>query len=374
MQVKIEKLDNFGRGITHINNKICFVEKALPDEVVDIEITKDKSKYQEAKIINIIKSSKDRIKVDCPYYDLCGGCNLRHLSYEKENEFKENKVKEIINHIGKLNIKVNNIIYDNEYNYRNKVTFHKSNNKIGYYEKNTRNVINIDKCLLLDDLINNNIKNIHTKDNEIIIRSSNNSKELLINDNNQIITTIKDKKYYLSKDSFFQINKYLTKTLYDLVRKNIDKKYNKCLDLYCGIGSIGIYINDLVNEVIGIDYNQSNINDANNNKVLNNIENISFICDKVENRIDSFNDIDLIIVDPPRAGLDNKTKEYIKRINPEKLIYVSCDPVTLARDLSDLNDKYNIKEITPVNMFPRTYHCESLTILENNKKRRDKNE
>jgi len=363
MQVKIEKLDNFGRGITHINNKICFVEKALPDEVVDIEITKDKSKYQEAKIINIIKSSKDRIKVDCPYYDLCGGCNLRHLSYEKENEFKENKVKEIINHIGKLNIKVNNIIYDNEYNYRNKVTFHKSNNKIGYYEKNTRNVINIDKCLLLDDLINNNIKNIHTKDNEIIIRSSNNSKELLINDNNQIITTIKDKKYYLSKDSFFQINKYLTKTLYDLVRKNIDKKYNKCLDLYCGIGSIGIYINDLVNEVIGIDYNQSNINDANNNKVLNNIENISFICDKVENRIDSFNDIDLIIVDPPRAGLDNKTKEYIKRINPEKLIYVSCDPVTLARDLSDLNDKYNIKEITPVNMFPRTYHVECVGVL-----------
>ena len=140
MKVTIEKLDNFGRGITHIKNKICFVDNALPGEVVEIEITKEKSKYIEAKSISIAELSKDRIEVDCPYYDICGGCSLRHLKYAKENEFKEQKVKELLKHIGKLDIKVNDIITGPENNYRNKVTFHKSKNKIGYYQKGTRNI------------------------------------------------------------------------------------------------------------------------------------------------------------------------------------------------------------------------------------------
>ena len=364
MHVKIDKLDNFGRGITYINNKICFVDNALPGEVVEIEITKEKSKYLEARVINVIESSPDRVKVDCSYYDICGGCNLRHLSYQKENEFKKEKVQELINHIGKLNVKVNNIVYGPENNYRNKVTFHSSKNKIGYYEKGTKNIISFDNFLLLDNLINDNIKNIKYSPKDIVIRTSNDGKEILMKDDSSIITSIGDKKYYVSRDSFFQVNKYLTKNLYDLIRNNIDKKYNKCLDLYCGTGTIGIYISDLVNEIIGIDYNESNINDANKNKELNNITNISFICDKVENKIDTFKDIDLVIVDPPRAGLDNKTKKYLNEINSERIIYVSCDPATLSRDLKDLSVNYNILNVTPVNMFPRTYHVESLTLLE----------
>ena len=363
MEVEIKKLDNFGRGITHINNKICFVENALPGEIVDIEVLKEKPKYIEAKAISVINASKDRVEVDCPYYDKCGGCSLRHLNYQKENEFKEQKVEELLNHIGKLNIKVNKIVSGPENNYRNKVALHNSKNIIGYYEKNTRNIIKIDSCLLLDDKINKILPDIKSNDKEIVIRVSNDSKELLI-DNNNIITNIGDKKYFLSKDSFFQVNKFLTKDLFDLIRKSINKKYHTCLDLYCGTGSIGIYISDLVDKVIGIDNNKSNIRDAKKNIKLNNINNIEFICDNVENKINSFNNIDLIIVDPPRNGLDSKTKKYLKEINPERILYVSCDPATLARDLNDLNNNYNIIEVTPVNMFPRTYHCESVCILE----------
>lgn len=364
MRVKIEKLDNFGRGITYLNNRICFVENALPGEIVDIDIIKEKSKYIEAKVVSIIEPSKDRIKVDCPYYDLCGGCSLRHLSYEKENLFKEEKVKDLLNHIGKLNVKVNSIISGPENNYRNKVTFHKSKGKIGYFAKGTKNIIPIDNCLLLDKVINNNIKNIKAESNEIVIRSSNDSSEVLMNGNNSIITSIGDKKYYLSKNSFFQVNKYLTKELYDLVRKAIHKPYKTCLDLYCGTGTIGIYISDLVDSVIGIDYSESNIKDANRNIELNNTNNISFICDKVENKIDTFKDVNLVIIDPPRAGLDSKTIKYLIEINPEKIIYVSCDPATLSRDLKELNSKFNILEVTPVNMFPRTYHVECISVLE----------
>lgn len=366
MKVRIDKLDNFGRGITYIDNKICFIDNALPNELVEIEITKDKAKYYEAKVIEYYEVSPNRIKVDCPYYESCGGCSLRHLEYKEENKFKEEKVKELLKHIGKLDVKVNSIIYGPENNYRNKVTLHKSKGKIGYFVKGTKNIIPIDNCLLLDEVINNNIKNIKDDSNEIVIRSSNDSKELLMNDNDYFITSIGDKKYYLSKNSFFQVNKFLTKDLYDLIRKAINKNYLNCLDLYCGTGTIGIYISDLVDSVIGIDYSESNIKDANKNVKLNNINNISFICDKVENKIDTFKNIDLVIVDPPRSGLDNKTKKYLMEINPERIIYVSCDPATLARDLKELNTNFDILEVTPVNMFPRTYHCESITVLEKN--------
>ena len=363
MKVKIEKLDNFARGITYLNNKICFVDNALPNEVVEIEITKEKAKYLEAKVINYLEISPDRIDIDCPYYDLCGGCNLRHLSYDKENEYKQNKAKDLLIHMGKIDTKVNDIIYGDDKNYRNKVTFHSDDKDIGYYEKGTNKIISIDKCLLLDNGINKVISSLKPMGEDIIIRTSNDSKKILINEGN-ITTSVGDKKYYLSKDSFFQVNKYLTEKLYDLVRDGINKKYNNCLDLYCGTGSIGIYISDLVKNVIGVDYSKSNIDDALKNKELNNVNNIEFICDKVENRIDSFKDIDLIIVDPPRSGLDDKTRKYLKSINPDRIIYISCDPITLARDLRDLNDCYRVLEVTPINLFARTYHVESVTVLE----------
>ena len=193
---------------------------------------------------------------------------------------------------------------------------------------------------------------------------------LIINDkyytnDKVILTSIGNKKYLESINSFFQVNNTLTKDLYNEVLINVkDKNYKKVLDLYCGTGTIGIYIKDYVDSVIGIDYNKSNVEDAIKNVELNSLDNIEFICDKVENRINEFKDIDLVIVDPPRAGLDNKTKEYLKKINSKEIIYVSCDPMTLARDIKDLSDTYKIKYIKPFNMFPRTYHCESVTVLE----------
>ena len=362
MQVKIEKLDNFGRGIAFINKKICFIDNALPDEIVDIEILKEKKKYLEAKVIKYITTSNKRIDVDCPYYDRCGGCQLRHLSYEEENIYKENKVKELLQHIGNINPRINKIVYGNEYNYRNKVTLHNKDNKIGKNNLKSNEIIEIKECKILDERINKELDKINSNNDEIIIKTINDSKNISIN-NETIITNIGNKNYYLSKDSFFQVNKYLTKELYDLVKKAIDKKYNNCLDLYCGTGTIGIYISDLVSNIIGIDYNESNINDAIRNKEINNVDNIEFICNKVENCIDKFNNIDLVIVDPPRSGLDKKTIEYLKIINSKKIIYVSCDPATLSRDLKELNTNYNIVEVTPVNMFPRTYHVETVSVL-----------
>ena len=396
MKVRIEKLDHFGRGITFIDGKICFVEHALPNEIVELEIVKETKKYILGKAVDYLETSPDREIEKCKYFNVCGGCNLEHYNYVKENEYKQEKVKELITKFAKLDIKVNDIIYDTEKNYRNKITLHGKDKKLGLYKKETNELIEITNCNLVDKRINDIIpilQELATENDieEVIIRVSNDSEKLMvkikgevsninslkdidvliINDkvltnSNRIITSIGSKKYYVSVDSFFQVNKTLTTKLYDEVKNIVEEvKPNRVLDLYCGTGTIGIYVSEHTNEVIGVDYSKSNIEDANKNKELNDIKNISFINDKVENVIDSFeSNIDLIIVDPPRAGLDPKTIEHLKRINPTTIIYVSCDPSTLARDLKELSNDYNVKYVQPFNMFPRTYHVECVSLLE----------
>lgn len=393
MEVKIEKLDNFGRGITYLNDKICFVENAYPEEVVEIEIIKENKKIIEAKAVNIIKKSNSRVESLCPYSKTCGGCNFSSLKYEDELKYKTTKVKDLILKFTGLENIVEDTSYINEYNYRNKIILHGKDNKLGLYEESTNTIVEIDKCLLVNNKINEIIKVLKEENisiEEALVKTSNDEKQvlvsikgqikntsrlkelsnvLIINDkleteSSSIITNIGKYKFYESVNSFFQINKDLTEKLYDEAL-NVVKvvKPNKLLDLYCGTGTIGIYVSEYANEIIGIDYNESNIKDANKNKELNNLNNIKFICDKVENQIDSFKNIDMIIVDPPRKGLDPKTKEYLNLIKAKHLVYISCDPVTFARDLNDLKENYNIEYIKPFNMFPKTYHVENVAYL-----------
>lgn len=394
MKLKIEKLDNFGRGITYDDDKIVFVSNALPSEEVDIVITKSNKKYYEGFINKYYSESKYRCSSDCYKYVDCGGCSLRHMSYSLENEFKENKVKDILSKFGGIDKSVvQNICYSTMNNYRNKVVLHGKNGLLGLYREDTKEIIQIDSCLLLNNKINDIIAVLNSINKNILsvtIKTSNDLEHslvsingeiddtqklleicdvLIINGNvltkeNSILTSVGDKKFYLSCESFFQINTTLTKDLYDKVYSYLkDSKSLNVLDLYCGTGTIGIYISDLCSSIVGVDYNRSNIDDANRNKVLNSINNISFICDKVENVIDSFSNIDVVIVDPPRSGLDKKTIKYLLKILAENIIYVSCDPVTLARDLKELSSYYDVVSVTPFNMFPRTYHVECVSFL-----------
>ena len=396
MEVKIEKLDNFGRGITYINNKICFVENALPNELVEIEIIKENKKLIEAKTIKIINPIDYRVNSICPYYEKCGGCNFANIKYEEELKYKTNKVKDLITKYTGLNNVVKDISYVNEYSYRNKVILHGKNNQLGLYEEKSNKIVEIDKCLLVNSKINeliNILKEENISIEEALIKTSNDEKQvlvsikgqiknidrlknncnvLIINDKletieSSIITNIGKYKFYESEKSFFQINKDLTEKLYDEAL-NVVKEVNpnRLLDLYCGTGTIGIYVSEYAKEIIGIDYNKSNILDANKNKKLNNLNNIEFICDKVENQIENFKEIDMIIVDPPRKGLDQKTIDYLKQIKAKYIVYISCDPVTFARDLKELKDVYDIEYIKPYNMFPKTYHVENVAKLKLN--------
>ena len=384
--VRIEKLDHFGRGIAKVNNIPIFVENSLIGEEVEILITKEKKNYMEGVVIDYIKKSPLRVKSNCPYYDKCGGCDLLHLSYIEQLKYKENKVKEIIKKFSGLEC-INNIVSSKQFNYRNKITLQVKNG-IGYFQKKSNDIINIDNCLLVDNKINeiiNKLKKIDVSDvKKIVVRVTNlesmvvfygkiNLKidldvdTIIINDkvfkgNGYIREEINDFKFIISPTSFFQVNNIGMINIYNKVLEYVDG--GNVLDLYCGTGTIGIYVSKKANKVLGIELNKEAIKDALINKKLNNINNIDFISGDVGTILSENNfKADIIIVDPPRAGLDNKSIDNIIKIKPKKIVYVSCDPVTLARDLNILKEKYDVIEITPFDMFGNTYHVECVCLL-----------
>lgn len=365
--VNIIDLDHFGRGIGKINNKIIFIPYSLLGETVKAKIITDKKKYSEGILIEIIKASAKRVNSLCNYYPFCGGCQLLHLDYTEQLLFKENKIRNIFNRYGLNDVSINKIIFnDKQFNYRNKVTLHEKNDKYGYYQEKTNDLIEIDKCLLLDDKINNIIKTINGKNN-IIIRSNGN--EVTTDSNQKVMHTIVNKDFLVSNNSFFQVNDGVTELLYNkIVEYSNPNKNDIVLDLYCGTGTIGIFMSDYVKKVIGIEISNDAVINANENMKLNNISNIDFIRGDagIEAKKLSINP-NIIIIDPPRCGLTIETINTILDLNPQKIIYVSCDPMTLVRDLNILKEKYNILEVTPFDMFPNTYHVECITLLNRKK-------
>ena len=388
--LEIENFNHDFKGISKINGKIIFVKDALPGEMVEIKITKEKKSYSEAIVTNYIRTSKDRIKPKCKYFGFCGGCDIMNMNYLNQLKCKEDKINNIIKKYIKKNVKINSIIFDNDIEYRNKIKFQISN-KVGLFKNNSYEVIEIDNCKIADKKINQcipylnkldlkKIKNItcRTAQNKlmIIIETKNKNDNLdlspilniadsiyiddkhIYNDKT-ILEKLDDFEYIISPKSFFQINKKVCLKLYKKIKDYVGEN-NKILDLYCGCGSIGIFISKN-NEVLGVEINKSAINDANKNKDLNKLNKINFICG--DSALENDFKPNIIIVDPPRSGLNDKTIKKINNLKPEKLIYVSCNPMTLVRDLNKLN-LFEIIEITPFDMFPNTKHCESLCLLE----------
>lgn len=401
-QINITKLDHQGRGIGKINDKIVFVNKAYPDEIVDIKIIDDKKNYSEAEVVNYIQKSKNRIENICPHFINCGGCTFIDLKYEEQLNYKEEKIKELAVR-NQIQTKINPIIKsESQFYYRNKVIFH-IRKELGYYKNKTYQIEPIEKCHIVNQKINDALNIIKKEINyhnlkDITIRYSENKDELMLILDGHLLSSefdtlkqtfstiivqkgnkeniifgdgfIKEKlnKYVfkISPTAFFQVNTKQTEILYNKVLEYIEpKKTDIVLDLYCGTGTIGLYISEYCQKVIGIELNKEAIQDAKENAELNNITNIEFIASDTNYINTITKEIpNKIIVDPPRSGLTNKVIEYLIKTNPEKIVYVSCDPVTLMRDLKLLSEKFNIEEITPVDMFPNTYHVECVILLQ----------
>ena len=389
---KVLKQDYFGDGIVKLNDKNVFVSKALKDDVIKMELTDIKANFSRARITELVSLSPEREEVKCLYYNECGGCHILHQKYFNQLEFKVRKVKEILKHQAGIdfNLTIDDIVYEDRYNYRNKVVLH----DLGFYKRESNNVVKIDKCLLLNDRINDVIAILIKRSlvpKEVMIRVSNFGEMLVvinghidndildllrkrvtvlfyngkfITDRKFIIEKIDNYKFKISTKSFFQVNYLVMMDMYRYITSLVRKvESKKVLDLYCGTGTIGILISKYVDSVIGIEVIEEAFLDCNYNKEINGIDNISFFCAKVSDKINDFKDIDLIIVDPPRSGLDRVTIDSIMTIGAKNIIYTSCDISTFARDINILKEKYSIISIKLFDMFANTYHVECVTLL-----------
>lgn len=430
-----------GEGIAKIDNYTIFINGAIKGEKIKALIIKVNSSHAFGKIVEIIEKSSSRVESDCNTYKRCGGCNLRHMTYENTLKLKQNIVQNLINKELKTEIEVKETIgMENPYNYRNKVQFpvgyNKSNELVkGVYANRSHEVIETKGCFIQNkeseeiadfiiefmkrhritayDEVNRSgiVRHIMVKigiiTNEIMCVIIVNQKELpkeqqlvkeLVNKFSNIKTIVKninnqntnvilgntninlygqgyiyDKLgeyiFEISPLSFYQINPIQTEKLYNkaIELAKLDKN-DVALDLYCGIGTIGIFISKFVKRVIGIEIVEQAIENANENTKLNNIDNIEFLCGNVEELLDKLikvEDIkpDVIFVDPPRRGLDCSTIQNIINVCPKKVIYISCNPATLIRDLKKFEEYYNITELQPIDMFPFTNHVECCSVL-----------
>ena len=383
-EVKIIDDNHNGNGICKIDDVPVFVRNAVALDIVKIKITKVTKKYAQGEIKTFIKPSKNRVVPICKYYEKCGGCNLMHISYEKELKTKEEYLEKLFKN------KFQELVFLDRYNYRNKVTFHVKQGKMGFYDEKTNDLICISSCDLLDREINELMVLLSkfdlSKISDIVIRKGdrvlllyitgnimredleklkNYKQEITVYQNDEllygkpfIISTVGNIKYLINHKAFFQVNSKCCNRLYEEVKKEVGSS-KRLLDLYCGIGSIGLYLASICDSVVGVEINKESVKCARENIRLNNINNYeviqgdaSIVCD----------DFDTVVVDPPRSGLSKMVIKNLNEMNIDKLIYISCNPSTLKRDI-DLLTKYELVKVKGFNMFPCTKHVECVCVL-----------
>lgn len=365
MVVKIDSYDCYGRGVSRIDHKVCFVKGALVGEVVEIKIVEEKKSFLVAVVTRVLEKSLDRIEPLCPYYEKCGGCHFGMMSYSASLRAKENTILSLFRKNGFSHFSYLGIVPGQNYHYRNKIVLHSDGSSLGLYQEGSHDLVPIDACLLADARINQVIPTL-SKDKDVMIRVSNVDDAMLVGESKDvIISAIGSKKYRISAQSFFQVNSEMCEKLYHYIYEIVKmSSATTVLDLYCGIGTIGIYIHDLVREVLGIEIVKEAVRDAKYNQKLNHVSNISFLCgdvSKYASRLEK--KYDFVIVDPPRAGLKEKVIEELIRIDAQTILYVSCNPATLIRDLKRFSDFYSLDSMKLFDMFPNTYHVECVCVL-----------
>lgn len=403
IKINIEKLVYGGDGFTHIGSRACFVANAVPGDEIIAEIKNIKKQYLNASIKKIIKYSTKRIAPPCPYHMNCGGCQWQHIDYEYQLHWKQEILNESLERIGNLSdIKINKIIpSSNEFSYRTRTIMQLDNKKTlpGYFMRNSHKIIPIKSCMLLEEPMNkalhdlsgtihkvassqkvNNLELLYLKKAQKIIISFNSSSyrkriKPLIYDCDQkgiiekadLIEEINGLNFIRSQRRFYQINYQQNINMIKFVNLFFSELDNPdILDLYCGCGNFSLFLAKNGAKISGIDFDEKVIQEAVKNTKANNIKNCSFKAYDLSKRNANIykSRHNGVLLNPPRTGATKNVLEHILSINPEVIVYVSCNPATLSRDLKILLDKnYKISEIQPLDMFPQTYHIETIVKL-----------
>ncbi len=364
IRVHIDDLSDKAEGIGHIDGKAVFVKGALPGEDVEAVILKDKGRFYKALVKGYDESRA------------CGGAPLLRMEYHRQLEWKEKHVRDCLTRIAKLeDPKINKIVPAGKiFHYRNKGEFNVEGGR-PYCN------IHCEECPIQPEKameITKAFRNDPRKNAErLIVRTSRNGEymaytvqkngyELLYDGEKLIHEHIGEIELEVDPFSFYQVNTDQCEKLYSIVKSYV-KEGDSMLDLYCGAGTIGLFCSDRCSRVIGVESVHEAILQANRNAIMNHIVNTTFIEGKAEDAVaEKLQGVkaDIVVVDPPRAGCKESLLRTIAQIAPERIVYVSCDPSTLARDIRILQDLgFVFIEATPVDMFPHTVHVETVVLM-----------
>ncbi len=420
MQINIEKIIYPGKSLGRKDNKVVLTDSGIPGEIVECSCVKDKKNYILAKTNTVIRPSVHRKLPRCGHFHICSA--YQYIDYEYQLKIKEEQLKEILSafdsKLFSLNLRSGDVIWG----YRNKIHLHiitENNSAVcAYHTPETRDKFTpIDRCFLASDLMNKLISEflrslgggLEKYVNEITLQRSRASKKLLLcclghlrkkelallepllelgkkfslagivyinkkrNEKSillgkdQLSETVAGKTFLFGCQSFFQINIPMLELLIQDLKKELPQTAAKnMLDLYCGVGTFAIALSGLFSNITAVESSKANISFLKRNISINAVSNIETVHAECENWIKNAHKKkpDIIIIDPPRRGMENAVIEQISKIQPGFIAYISCDPATLNRDLKKLVHEYNLRKIFAYDFFPHTPHIETLSILE----------
>ncbi|MCX7872485.1 MAG: class I SAM-dependent RNA methyltransferase [Verrucomicrobiae bacterium] len=365
IEIGIEDIAFGGEGVGRYNDFVIFVPFVITGERVVVEIAEIKKNFARAKLIEVLTPSPQRVAPQCKYFGDCGGCQYQHIAYDYQLILKKKQIKDLIQRVGGFkDLIVNDIIpCPKPYEYRNRIMVRSQWNKslqklvIGFLRHDNRLVVDIDECKIAEMEVSAEIKKVRSNPPprgglKVVLRKF-------------------PQDWEVPKDSFFQNNFHALPFLVDTVKRCVNASHAKYLvDAYCGIGFFGIELSQNVEKVIGVDVDVRGIQAAKKNTEKRGITNCEFIAGQVEDIVkDIFKSIEpaktVLIMDPPRTGVKPEGLEFIKSQSPAQIVYISCHPATLARDLKILcsDGQYKLMGITPVDMFPQTQHVECVADL-----------
>jgi 23S rRNA (uracil1939-C5)-methyltransferase len=380
IDVAIQKIVSGGYGLAFAEGLTMFVALAAAGDRLRVRIREKKGKVAFAEIVEILEPAPERQTPPCPYFGRCGGCDFQQMNYAAQLAAKAGIVRDCLQRIGKINYEneIPIVASPDDLNYRVRAQWHVDSRreKLGYFRRHSHDVIDVETCPILAPALKEKLadirRNISWKEfwaEKPEIEAATNGAEVsvysseLIEPTDEIVFEAGGEKYYFDARSFFQGNRFL---IDDLIRLATDGAEGEtALDLFCGVGLFTLPLARKFKKVFGIEANEKAIEFAQKNAERARVSNIEFSAENVSDFLaqSELPKIDFVLLDPPRAGAEKETIYALLKLKPRRISYVSCDPATLARDLSLLTTDYKIESITAVDLFPQTHHVETIVRL-----------
>jgi len=378
LDVKIEKIVPNGFGLAFAENLTVFVPLSATGDRLRVRINQLKGKTAFAEIVEILEPSPDRTEPRCPYFGRCGGCDFQQLNYAAQLTAKVGIVRDCLTRIGRIDYEreIPIIGSPRDYEYRSRAQWHLNSRKkkIGYFQRKSHDLIDVEICPILAPELERTLKDLRgtiawesfwseiieieaaTANGEISVYSSE-----IIEPTKEIFFTANGETYRHDATSFFQGNPFLIEALIETALK--DASGAAAIDLYCGVGLFTLPLARKFETVFGVEGYDKAIDYAEKNTENAGLSNVRFfretVSDWLTENAANLKNPDFLLLDPPRSGTEKETVEAIIKLQPKQISYVSCEPATLARDLKIFcENDYSIESITALDLFPQTHHVE----------------